>query len=475
VNEELLRRGQRLDRYEIRELIGQGGMGQVYRAWDTVLRRDVAVKVLTVTEEEMLKRFAREAESIGRLDNHNVVEIHDLRFDADHHYIVMEYLRVESLNARLKRSALPVCEAVEVILGVCCGVAGCHRVGIIHRDLKPANVFLSETADYGVVVKVLDFGVAKPVQLSEEVTAPGKVAGTLRYLSPEQVGGGPADELSDQYQIGLLLYVCLTGTPPFADRGKGELGRAILSSDYPGLREQRPDVPSGLEQVIARAMHAEREKRYRSVVELARALVAYASAENQGLWAGVFEHSDAHSKLPVRLGREDLSGSVTKVDSPAGATETTQLVESAEVADLARRSVEHTETAWVGEGAVDSRRRGEQGGAPLVQEGARQQRDVAGTDTQSLVSGPNTGVVREGKPASGWGARKGLLGMALVAMVLGGLGALFMFRAGSGGGGDMPKWSSAQLEWRDAGRSGRGSGAGDAGADAGDTEQSGQA
>jgi len=112
VTEDLLRRGAKLDRYEIRELIGQGGMGEVYRAWDGVLNRDVAVKVLTLRDEDMLRRFEREADAIGKLDNQNVVEIHDFSMKGEHPYIVMEYLRGESLADRLKRGAMPVAEAV---------------------------------------------------------------------------------------------------------------------------------------------------------------------------------------------------------------------------------------------------------------------------------------------------------------------------------------------------------------------------
>jgi serine/threonine protein kinase len=444
VSEELLRRGQKLDRYELRELIGQGGMGQVYRAWDTVLSRDVAVKVLTITDADMLKRFAREAEAIGRLDNHNVVDIHDLRIDGAHPYIVMEYLRGENLNARLKRGALSVAEAVEVILGVCCGVAACHRVGIIHRDLKPGNVFLAETADYGVVVKVLDFGVAKPAQLAEEVTGPGKVVGTPRYLSPEQLDGGTADELSDQYQIGLLLYVCLSGKPPFGNIEKDDLVRAVMSSDYPGLREERPEIPPGLEQVISRAMSAERGRRYPSVIELGRALVGYATPEGQALWAEVFEHSDAHSAVPVRLTQEELSGSATKVDGRPAGLEDTQLVESGEVARMARQSVEKTEQGGSETIAV----RGQGGGmapvAPLDEQRMNPPLRATGTDTkmESLVTSGEHG--RAAKLRRLWEGKRRIIGVAFLALSLGGIGAVLVVRASSGEAG--PKWSSAKLD-----------------------------
>jgi eukaryotic-like serine/threonine-protein kinase len=155
---EILKRGTQLGRYEIRELLGRGGMGQVYRAWDPSLRRDVAIKVLGAPDEELLRRFSREAEAVSQLNHSNVVSILD--FSAGPvPYIVMAYLRGEDLSTRLKRGPMSVGEAVDIILGVCAGVHACHCRGVVHRDLKPGNVFLHETPE-GTSVKVLDFGVA---------------------------------------------------------------------------------------------------------------------------------------------------------------------------------------------------------------------------------------------------------------------------------------------------------------------------
>ena len=171
--EDFFRRGAKLDRYEIREWIGRGGMGEVYRAWDAVVQRDVALKVLTVREPDMVSRFQREAEAIGRLASQNVVEIHDFKMAVEPPYIVMEYLRGISLLERLtKQGAMSIEETVGVGLAVCRGVAACHRVGLVHRDIKPANVFLSENPHYGTVVKVLDFGVSKPMRLSTDSDGP---------------------------------------------------------------------------------------------------------------------------------------------------------------------------------------------------------------------------------------------------------------------------------------------------------------
>jgi serine/threonine protein kinase len=289
VSSSLLYRGEKLGRYEVREFIGEGGMGEVYRAWDSVLQRDVAVKILTARDDEMLKRFEREAVVIGRLDNPNVVAVHDFSLTGEHPYIVMEYLRGETLKDRITRGAVPTSDAVNMALGVCAGVSACHSVGIIHRDLKLANVFLADTPHYGTVAKVLDFGVAKPAQYRvSDLTGPGKLVGTPRYIAPEQLGGAEADELSDQYGIGLLLYVALSGKPPFIGKQGKDLIQAILSAEYAPLAGVRSDVPEKLDAVIEKARNVERARRYASVQHLGRGLMSFLPTEEQELWRESF-------------------------------------------------------------------------------------------------------------------------------------------------------------------------------------------
>ncbi len=437
MSDELLRHGKRLGRYLLRELIGQGGMGKVYRAWDKVLRRDVAVKVLTDPGDDMLKRFAREAEAIARLKNHHVVEIHDLCADGQHPYIVMEYLGGESLQARLKRGPLAVEEAVEIVLGVCCAVNACHRVGIVHRDLKPGNVFLSQTADHGVVVKVLDFGVAKPVQfvLNDDVTGPGKIVGPPRYLAPEHLRGAPGDQLCDQYQVGLLLYACLTDKQPFNGKENGELIRAILMADYPTLRELQPDVPVVLEQVVLRAMSADRAARFPSVLALARALVPYASEPGRVLWKQVFESCDEPSS-----GREDgdPSGSVTRVETPLHGLETTLLVRAEAVAALAAQSRATGSTV-----------------VPMMTE-QHGPLDLTGPATRiEAAESESMSVVRE-VPANRQRlveSRRGLLVVLFAAVGIGSVTAFLFARHHSYA--SPAKWSPAVLPVMDAGAGGR--------------------
>ena len=336
MSEELLRRGAKLEHYEIRELIGQGGMGEVYRAWDTVLQRDVAVKVLRVRDEDMVQRFEREAEAIGKLDSENVVEIHDFRLHGEHPFIVMPFLRGMSLRERLsKQGAMSIEQAVGVALGVCRGVAACHRAKIIHRDLKPANVFLTETAHYGVVVKVLDFGVAKPRHYVD-VTGPGKIAGTPAYIAPELLRGADADELSDQYGIGLLLYVALSGKPPFGKKENKDLVLAILRSEFMPLKEVRPDVPEALEAVMRRALNVDRAARFPSVTALGRALVPFASDQEKERLDGLEDEETPGEAVTVRTAAEKA-----KLHMDATAT----VVATADrIADLVKRTVDLSDT-----------------------------------------------------------------------------------------------------------------------------------
>jgi serine/threonine protein kinase len=337
VSEELLRRGAKLEHYEIRELIGQGGMGEVYRAWDTVLQRDVAVKVLRVRDEEMVQRFEREAEAIGKLDSENVVEIHDFRLHGEHPFIVMPFLRGMSLRERLaKHGAMSVEQAVGVALGVCRGVAACHRAKIVHRDLKPANVFLTETAHYGVVVKVLDFGVAKPRHYAVDVTGPGKIAGTPAYIAPELLRGAEADELSDQYGIGLLLYVTLSGKPPFGKKEKADLVRAILKSEFLPLKEVRPDVPEALEAVMRRALNADRAARFPSVTALGRALVPFASEQEKESLDGLEDEDAPGEAVTVRTAVEKAK---LRMDATATVVATAE-----RIADLVKRTADLSDT-----------------------------------------------------------------------------------------------------------------------------------
>jgi serine/threonine protein kinase len=278
-------------------------MGKVYRAWDPSLHRDIAIKVLSRVDPFFLKRFAREAEVVSQLNNPNIVEILDYKFEGDLPYIVMEFLRGENINERLKKAPFSIESVVDIILGTCGGVIDCHRNGIIHRDIKPGNIFLHSTADFGTVVKVLDFGIAADSKQSEDLTKPGVAIGTPRYQAPELIHNHPADEQTDQYALGVLTYICLTRSYPFPQENEA-LREAILAGEFELPRIKRPDIPEILEKAVLRTMSIHPEARFRTVLDFALAIVEFGSSEGKVFWK---EHLSESKSLDQKSSRSDLT------------------------------------------------------------------------------------------------------------------------------------------------------------------------
>ncbi|HMF43480.1 MAG TPA: serine/threonine-protein kinase, partial [Polyangia bacterium] len=268
-------KGDRVDRFEIRELIGEGGMGAIYRALDTRLGRNVALKVVrpdrlgSGSGEEARQRFLREALAISKVDHRNVVRVLDFGYAGDTPYMAMEYLRGQDLGKLVKATTgfLPIADVIDVMLAVCAAIRACHEVGIIHRDLKPSNVFLCET-DGERIVKILDFGVSKPTMASD-LTREGQIVGTPQYLAPEQIDGKALPQ-TDQYAIGVMLYLCLTKELPYKDHASLGLFRAILLGKFTVPSVLRPELPQRLEAAIVRAMSTVPEERFDSVHALGR-------------------------------------------------------------------------------------------------------------------------------------------------------------------------------------------------------------
>lgn len=281
----------RIGRYDLLKVIGEGGMGSVYQAIDTKVGRHVAVKVVTLPEEEkaaekLRLRFMREVNAVSKVGHPNVVEIRDYGFAEDGTpYLVMEFLRGRDLGAVLRSSKGPlgVHYVADLMLEVCAAVRACHHISIVHRDLKPGNIFLADIdAGPGWQVKVLDFGVAKD-PFGENLTAHGQIVGTLRYLSPEQVNGTFGPE-SDQYAIGVMLYACLTKRLPYGSLKNVALLKAINKGEFPKPREHRPDLPEALEDIILRAMQPVPTERFDSVYTLGQQLWAFASPLGRRNW-----------------------------------------------------------------------------------------------------------------------------------------------------------------------------------------------
>ncbi len=279
--------GARLGPYEIVAPLGAGGMGEVYRARDTRLGRDVAIKVLPVEfagDPDRLRRFEQEARAIAALNHPHILAIHDIGTHQGAPYIVTELLDGDSLRDRLHGAALPASKAVEIAVQIAQGLAAAHEKGIVHRDLKPGNVFVTKDGH----VKILDFGLAKLAHADatpdpyartasgEPSTESGAVLGTMGYMSPEQLRGQPADARSDIFSFGCVLYEMLSGKAPFLKRTGPETASAILTEDPAPLSASGRPVAPGLQEIVSRCLEKRAEERFSSAHDLALALRAVA-------------------------------------------------------------------------------------------------------------------------------------------------------------------------------------------------------
>ena len=284
--------GATLGPYEILAKIGAGGMGEVYRARDTRLGRDVAVKIVRPrlsADSEQLRRFEQEARAASQLNHPNILVVHDLGSHEGSPYIVSELLEGESLREKLG-APLPPKKAVEYALHVAHGLAAAHEKGIVHRDLKPENLFVTKDGR----IKILDFGVAKLVQpampsvsMTEAPTvAPstdaGVVLGTVGYMSPEQVLGKPLDARSDLFSLGVVLYEMLSGKRPFQKDTAPETMAAILREEPPELSATNTTISAGLDRIVRHCLEKEPSNRFQSARDVAFALESLSQASTAG-------------------------------------------------------------------------------------------------------------------------------------------------------------------------------------------------
>jgi serine/threonine protein kinase/tetratricopeptide (TPR) repeat protein len=269
--------GAKLGPYEILSPLGAGGMGEVYRARDMRLGREVAVKVLpalSAGSADAMLRFEREAQAVAALSHPNVLSLHDFGNEGGVSYAVMELLEGETLRERLSASAVPPRRAVEYAQQMARGLAAAHDRGIVHRDLKPDNVFLTRDG----IVKILDFGLARPADErassgsgpQASLTESGTVVGTPGYMSPEQIRGKPVDQRSDLFALGVILYEMLTGVRAFQGENAVETMMAVLQND-PILSAGR-GVPPELSEIVLHSLEKSPEDRFQSARDLAFAL-----------------------------------------------------------------------------------------------------------------------------------------------------------------------------------------------------------
>lgn len=271
--------GRTIGRYRIRSLLGAGGMGEVYRAKDMRLGREVAVKILSAHlswDEEALRRFEREVQAVAALSHPNILSIYDVGSEEGFHYAVTELLEGETLRACIERGPMPWREAVDICLKIGEGLSAAHARGIIHRDLKPENIYLTHDGQ----VKILDFGIARikpafyydaetlnPTTRRTASTSPGVLIGTIGYMSPEQLRSEAAEAPSDLFALGCVLYECVSGKHPFERATQIETMAAILHED-PAPPDLSAEIPEALDAVIRRCLEKSAAARFLSARDL---------------------------------------------------------------------------------------------------------------------------------------------------------------------------------------------------------------
>jgi len=272
--------GTKLDDYEVLSLLGEGGMGEVYRARDPVLKRDVAIKVLppfVSQDPERMRRFQQEAQAAAALNHPNILAVYQLGNFEGTTYLVSELLEGDTLRQELTHGALPTRKAIDYGVQVAHGLAAAHHKGIVHRDLKPENIFITRDAR----AKILDFGLAKLIlpedsdtMTAHDQTTPGQVMGTAGYMAPEQVRGESVDHRADIFAFGAILYELVTRQRAFKKPTSAETMTAILHEDPPAILPSTEGLSPGLLRIVQRCLEKKPERRFQSASDLAFALEA---------------------------------------------------------------------------------------------------------------------------------------------------------------------------------------------------------
>src|SRR5882724_3145088 len=288
--------GTKLGPYEIIDLLGAGGMGEVYRARDSRLRREVAVKTLPPSfaqDTDRLRRFEQEARVVGGLNHPNILAVYDTGTHNGSPYLVSELLEGQSLRQHMEGSSLPQRKAIDYGMQIARGLAAAHEKGVVHRDLKPDNIFVLNDGR----IKILDFGLAKlrqddaltsvhpdlqTVDQPQSATTPGQVMGTVGYMSPEQVRGQPTDHRTDIFALGAILYEILTGKRAFKRDSSVETMNAILKEEPPELEEIVPSLTPGLDRVVLHCLEKNPAQRFQSASDIAFDLETISSHSGTG-------------------------------------------------------------------------------------------------------------------------------------------------------------------------------------------------
>ncbi len=275
--------------YQVLDVIGTGGMGTVYRARDTRLHREVALKVLrrNLSVSRARDRFLREARAVSSLSHPNICTLFDIGEQDGDPFLVMELLRGEALKERIQRGPLPAEEIQQIAFGAASALRSAHRRGIIHRDIKPANLFLVNDDRGATHLRILDFGLAKittdaaVLDASEQITRYGATVGTVEYMSPEQARGEVVDVRSDLFSLGAVLYEAATGKVPFQGSTSAVVFSELLNAEPVPPREANLAVPASLNRIIQRLLTKDRQKRVQSAAELLQLLAKDAAGQSE--------------------------------------------------------------------------------------------------------------------------------------------------------------------------------------------------
>lgn len=310
--------GSRLGAYEIVAPLGAGGMGEVHRARDTRLRRDIALKVLpedVASSPERLARFEREARIVASLNHPNIVTLHSIEEEAGVRFLTMELVEGRSLADLVAPGGLPLGQVLDLMIPIADALAAAHEQGVVHRDLKPANVMVSHEGR----VKVLDFGVAKLVTtrngleqtssgaISSQLSGASEVLGTVPYMAPEQIFSEAVDARTDIFSLGILIFELVTGQRPFGGTSLWEVAAAIMREQPAALATSRPDVPADLERIVGRCLEKQPDARFQTARELANEARALQRAVERGALPDASPSREGIASIAV-LSFENLSG-----------------------------------------------------------------------------------------------------------------------------------------------------------------------
>ena len=327
----MIMKGQKIsDRYQIIKSIGEGGMANVYLAYDTILDRDVAVKILRgdlANDEKFVRRFQREALSASSLSHQNIVEVYDVGEDNGDYYIVMEYIEGKHLKDLIKkRGKVTTSEVIDIMLQITSGMSVAHDSYIIHRDIKPQNIMILENG----LVKITDFGIAMAMN-STQLTQTNSVMGSVHYLPPEQANGKGSSLQSDIYSMGIVMYELLTGKLPYKGDNAVEIALKHLKEPLPSIKEELPNLTQSIANIVTKATAKNPKNRYTDAREMHEDLLTCMSDERANEEPLVLEQPETNfddSKVSKMLKKDSKDTKEEKKDIQEGDNIAKQITKS---------------------------------------------------------------------------------------------------------------------------------------------------